>query len=96
MATADTTTRGQLQPIRQAARTVHKGRDYVRKLIEAGEVPAVKSGGSDRAPRLLVDPADVTAAMKRLSVYVPRGAKTSRRRPGSSYRGRIHPAAAAM
>lgn len=88
--------RNTLKPIRQAALAVHKGRDYVRKLVEAGEVQAFKAGGSNKAPRLLVDPAEVEAAIRRLSVYVPAGAKTSARRTSRRPGAKLHPAAAMM
>jgi hypothetical protein len=72
-------------PIRKAAKLNGKRREYVRDLVERGEVTAYTKGGSEVAPRLWVDPAEVEPAIKRLCVYVPKAVRSS---PGSSVRRR--------
>ncbi len=65
-------------PIRQAAKAVRRSRQFVRGLIEAGEVPAIVAGGRPEAPRLRVSLVQLQAAISRLSAYVPKQAKARR------------------
>lgn len=86
-----------LLAIRIAAKKAHKSREYVRRLIERGELVAIRSGGSDHAPRLRVDPVELEAAIKRSEVYVPKSMRqNSKRRPASASIRTLHRAAAAM
>jgi hypothetical protein len=87
-----------LLPIRSAAKQVHRGRGYIRKLIDAGEVTAYKFGGSEKEPWLRVDPVEVEAAIKRTEIYIPEGMKRAgaRSRPRRETLCQLHPAAAAM
>lgn len=89
-------------PIRKCAKEVAKSVPYVRKLVDDGEVPATVNGGSAGHPRLLVDPDDVRAAMKRVAAYVPPalrgkpGHRRHRRPPTPRTCANLDPVSAAM
>lgn len=57
--------------VREAARTEHVSREYVRKLIDAGKLQAIRRGGTDDAPRLRVRVSDLRDAIAADSVYIP-------------------------
>lgn len=89
--------RGELLPIRQAAKALRKSRAFVRELIEGGEVTAYRSGGKDDAPRLRVYLEEVKEAVERRTIYVPASLKKSgAKRPSSKGMNTLHPAAMGM
>lgn len=84
---------GNFQPIRKAAVEVHKSRAFVRKLIDDGELTAIRNGGDPNSPRLKVDVNELRAAIVRTQMYVPRGDK---HKPKARTARKMHPAAMAM
>jgi len=85
-----------MMSIRNAAKTIHRSATYVRGLVDAGKLPAIKAGGSGRYQRLRVDLQDLELVVKRDELYEPpvsEGDATVVRRP--SVRP-LNPAVAAM
>jgi hypothetical protein len=72
-------------PIRMAAKLNGKRREYVRDLVERGEVTAYITGGSEVAPRLWVDPAEVESAIMRRCVYVPKSLRPTAGPPSAGF-----------
>ena len=83
--------------IREASKAVHRSRDYVRKLIDRGEVKAIICGGSEKSPRLKIRVADLQEAILRTSIYIPPAVKQrTYQRKSVLPAGRLHPASALM
>src|SRR5437763_795547 len=61
--------------LRRAAKLAGKRHGFVRRLIDAGYLPAYRDGGSDSAPRLKVLPADLDRAIERATRYYPPAAR---------------------
>jgi excisionase family DNA binding protein len=85
-----------LVTVRKAAKLVRRGRNHVRQLIEAGEVKAFRFGGTDKRPRLRVNPADVQSAIERNYEYRPKSETKRRSRRSNLPEVEIDPAALAM
>ncbi len=84
-----------LLSIRNAAKEVHRSPEYVRDLVEAGKLRAVKAGGG-KFLRLRVDPKELEALLRREEEYVPRGLKQPTRHRPTPKLADMHPAALAM
>jgi hypothetical protein len=61
----------------QAARAIHRRYEFVRELVDTRKVPAWDRGGK-KHKRLVVNLADVKAAVDRETRYVPPAKKTRR------------------